>query len=279
MLITMRELMSVAEGYACWKAEANLRASQSRILERDPRLPEHRETASGVERPSKLLTTQAKTCAQYLPVGTPTPSCQRRQRSPKRKQQLGEPQRGETSQAGRWFTCLTQQQACVRYHAVHGRLSAHLLFGGSGAPKKFEVPRQDAQCRLQTPLAKAMMRAAVPTLVLSSLSWEKTCKGGLRVMQAALARSGGEHPTLLARYVEEAAYTRLACKSRFDRHLEVLVSCLISPSSSRRRKRSATTHYPFVQTPGTPPPSCDILFYLCAVYSGFCIYTVSFFHS
>ncbi|KAJ8107991.1 hypothetical protein OPT61_g8488 [Boeremia exigua] len=71
--------------------------------------------------------------------------CHDRQISIKPEQQLGEPHQVETSQAGRtgFPVSLSAAAACVRYHAVRGRISAHLhlALGGTGAPEKFKNPR------------------------------------------------------------------------------------------------------------------------------------------
>jgi hypothetical protein len=61
----------------------------------------------------------------------------------------------------------------------------------------------------------------------------------VRPMQAALARSGGEHPTLGAVYVEEGSLDAAGVQSRIDRHHEALLLDCVETRLSRTQDANA----------------------------------------
>lgn len=140
----------------------------------DPRLPEYIETASGVEWSSKMhFCTDPSGRIEYFDA----------QHTAAVSTTETFPRQSNSSANHIMAICLSMavllasmshsQQYVAGYHAVRGKLSADFLFGGSGTPEKFKIPRQRrrAECRLQTPLAQLMMRATVPTLIVYPSQW------------------------------------------------------------------------------------------------------------
>jgi len=70
-------------------------------------------------------------------------------------------------------------------------------------------------------------------------------------MQAALARGGGEHPTLVAVYVEEGSLHAAGVQSRIDRHHEVLLLGCLETRPNRTQDANAQ---PPLTTVLLPPP-------------------------
>jgi hypothetical protein len=71
----------------------------------------------------------------------------------------------------------------------------------------------------------------------------------VRPMQAALARSGSEHPTLIAVYVEEGSLHAAGVQSRIDRHHEaLLLGCL---ETHPNRTQDANAQPPLTTTTTT----------------------------
>lgn len=159
------------------------------------------------------------------------------------------------------------KQPCVRYHAVRGRLSAHLLLGCARKKSRSQDKARRAVRRLQTPLAKTMMRAMVPRshsvpslpcAVARGRAASATARVLVRPLQAALGRSGGEHPTLVAVYVERGSVHAAGLQSQTDRHPRGAVPAQFlhvarqTQTSSHRSLLHAYSSAPILKT---PPPS------------------------
>src|SRR5690242_5575579 len=109
-------------------------------------MPQHRETASAVPVQSSKCSKQRQTWTPSAPNWLSSPSAFHSAQATARRTAS----RRDVSPA-----CLSHsaalQQACVRYHAVRGRLSAHLhlALGGSGAPEKNQDPKTSTPRREQ----------------------------------------------------------------------------------------------------------------------------------